>query len=125
MGGFLTDLITTNPGEPASSIKVGLALLLAATLLVLFFVVPTLRRKTGNKPLKKVLAKSRGGLLGFSLAIFFLVWFRLEQIRYLSMRLWMYLVVLGLIVWIIWKTQQYLKIKQRIERAEARRNRDE
>ena len=125
MGGFVTDLITVNPGEPASSIKVGMALFAAFVLLIAFFVIPAVRRKTANKPLKKVLAKCRTGVLGFSLAIFFLVWFRLEQIRFLSMRLWMYLVLLALIVWIGWKVQQYFKIKHRIERAEARRNREE
>ncbi len=104
------------------NIKVGLALALAIVLLVTFFLVPMVRKKTHNKPLKKILAKSRVGIMSFSLGIFFLVWFRLEQVPFLSMRLWFYLTVLGLITWLAWKAAQYTAIKKRIERAEARRN---
>lgn len=123
MGGFLTDLIAANPGNPVSNIKVGLGLGLAVLLLIAFFITPIVRKKTQDKPLKKVLAKSRVGLLSFSLGFFFLIWFRLEQVPFLSMRLWFYLTILGLITWLAWKAAQYSAIKKRIERAEARRNR--
>ncbi len=125
MTGFFTDVLDANPGEPTSNIKIGIALLLAIALLIIFFVIPTVRKKTQDKPLKKVLAKSRIGVLLFSLGFFFLIWFRLEQIPFLSMRLWFYLTIVGLIVWFGLKAYKYKQIKHLIKRAEARRNREE
>lgn len=95
----------------------------AALLLILYFLIPYITRSTKNKALKKVLKKSRVGAMGFALTILFFLWMRFESISFFSMRLWMYLTFLGLLVWIVWKVKRYLSISRRITKAEARRGR--
>jgi uncharacterized protein YacL len=118
---FLSDLVNTHPSAPESNAKVAIILILAISLLVFFFLFPTLRKKVAHKALKKVMARSRGGLLGFSLTILLLTWFRLETIPFFSMRLWLVVTLLLLLGWIFWKIFLFQKIDKRIKRAEKRR----
>jgi len=117
------DLVSINPGAPVSEIKIVLVLGLVALLFLLFFITPVIRKKTQNKALKKVLGKSRGGLMGFALGMILLLWLRLETVPFLSMRLWFDILALSFIFWVVWKIVLYAKIKKRINSAEARRRR--
>jgi hypothetical protein len=117
------DIFTFDPGPPVSEVKIGLVLLLVVILFALFFVFPVIKKRTSNKALKKIVAKSRGGLMGYALGMIVLLWLRFETVPFLSMRLWFYLLLLSFVGWVVWKINAYLKIKKRIESAEARRKR--
>ncbi len=117
------DLIDIYPGAPESNIKLGIIFGIIVLSFLFFFLAPKIRKKTENKALKKIIAKSRGGLLGFPLTLFLLVWFRLETVPLLSMRLWLILTLVGYLVWCIWKIMTYHKIQKRITQAENRRRR--
>ncbi|QQS59263.1 hypothetical protein IPN35_06830 [Candidatus Peregrinibacteria bacterium] len=121
MKNFFLDLIAMSPGNPQSSTKVGIVLGLGVFLILLFFITPAIRRKISDKALKKVLGKLRGGLIGFGLCFLLLVWFRMESVPLLSMRLWAYLAGIAFLAWCVWKLLTYRALKKRITQADARR----
>jgi len=121
MSEFFTDLFVFTPGSPMSGLKVGLLVGLILFLFLIMFLTPMIRRKTQNKALKKVLGQSRVGMTTFALTLLFFLLMRLEQVYFLSMRLWIYLTILLLGVWFAWKLTAYWKIQRRIDRAEMRR----
>lgn len=110
-----------NPGAPASALKLGIIFGFIAFLFLLFFAIPIIKRKTGNKALKKVVARSRLGLMSFAIGFLFLALVRLEAVPFLSLRIWFVLTIIGFAIWAVWKCFVYRKISRRIERAEARR----
>jgi Ca2+/Na+ antiporter len=121
MNEFFSDLVAWSPGTPDMGVKFLIAAAIPAILFAAFLIAPKIRRSTNNKALKKVLARSRMGLLGFSITLFLYLWMRLEAVPMLSMRLWYWLILLGLLIWLIWKITLYRKIRHRIVRAEERR----
>lgn len=121
MENFFLDLVAINPGNPQSSIKVGIILGFGVFLLLLFFITPIIRRKISNKALRKTLAKTRGGFLGFGLSFLLLVWLRMESVPFLSMRLWTYVTGILFLAWLTWKISHYYSTQKRITQAEARR----
>lgn len=123
MGEILNYLFSPDPGAPADQIKLGIALGLTALLFVAFFLIPLVRRKTDNKALKKVLGRSRGGLLGFAITFLLLIWMRAESVHILSMRFILLVAIALFAVWAGIKWFQYRSIKTRIERADQRRMR--
>lgn len=66
--------------------------------------------------LHKTLKKSSGWLKAFGIIYLLLLWFRLETVRVLSMKLWFVLADIAFI-WILFlKTRYYLALKRRIEK---------
>ncbi len=116
-----TYLFTSSPGVVGSGAKILVLFLLGALLVISRFALPAIRRNTENKALKKVLARMRLGTLSFGLGILFLAWMRVEQVPVLSMRIWILLTLLGLVIWGVWKAIWYQKTKNRIQKSESRR----
>lgn len=114
-------LFSASPGVVGSGAKILALFLLGAILIIMHFIIPVIRRNTDNKALKKTLARSRVGSLSFGLGAVFLAWMRVEQVPLLSMRIWIVLLLVGLIVWGVWKTLWYSKTKTRIHNSDIRR----
>ena len=113
-------LFAISPGVVAGG-KIIALFALAGFLVLAFLAIPTIRRNTENKALKKTLARSRVGAISFGIGLFFLGWMRLEEIPFLSMRIWVALTILGFFVWLFFKIRFFVKTKKRIESAERRR----
>ncbi len=115
------DIISFNPGPPANMVKLYIIFGFVGLLFLLFLLSPTIRKKTSNKALKKIIARSRVGLLGFPLGILFLTWMRIGTVPVLSARIWFILLLFVFFIWAVVKCISYRKIRKRILRAQARR----
>jgi len=59
---------------------------------------------------KKLYKKTPGRLLYFSIGLIVLTLVRYEEIPYFSMRIWIYLTILGLLTYLGFQTYKYIKI---------------
>jgi len=92
---------------------------------ILLLLLGTFGRKWFSKKshlaLHKTLKKSSGWLKFFGITYLILLWFRLESLRFLSMKFWWGLSSLLLLWILIRKYSYYRKLKRRIVRGQTER----
>lgn len=114
---FLSLLFQKTHSVNFSKTEIIILLLIGVLLILTSFVIKIWRKKTKNKINKKYLRELPRGIFWFGITDLFLVWFRVESVPFLSMRLWWLILVVTFLVWAFLKTRKLLGIKKRLKRA--------
>jgi len=118
---MLNDLFLNPAPYPANFIKLFIVIFFASFNLLIFLISPKITKISNSKILKKTIKNSKTGMLFWSVITFFLIWMRLESVPFFSMRIWVWLVLFGFLIWLIFKVNFFLKTKKRILRMEKNR----
>ncbi|MFA4891335.1 MAG: hypothetical protein WC604_03210 [Candidatus Gracilibacteria bacterium] len=101
-------------GVPGSAFNYHYEMLGLAVLLILaaFALKSIYRNKVNNKDFvfKRMFKKTSNRLIYFSIGILFVILVRYENIPYFAMRLWMFLLLLGLLIFLGYQAYKYFKI---------------
>ena len=108
---FLSSLVKASPGTDFNYYYV-MAVLIAVLFLGSFAFKQLLKHKIkqGDFVFKHIFKKVSGKMVYFSIGFLFLTLVRYENIPYFSMRLWMYLLLLGLAFTVVFYGYKFIKV---------------
>jgi hypothetical protein len=112
---IITFLFTNKGPTPDPNWFLAAVVTFSAVLILISVFGKKIVSKDRFKALHKTLKKSSGMLMFFGIGFLVLLWFRLEALRFLSMKFWWLLLDIWLLIYLFKQLRYYLELRKRVD----------